>query len=109
MWRENRTIFIPNTGKDATNIRNWRPITILARLFTAIINDRLRQFVPFTRRQAGFTTQDGCRVNISLLGKALSCMKADSGSVVTILDIAKAFDMIPHAALRQCLKRKGIE
>jgi hypothetical protein len=51
-----------------------------------------------------FTKEDGCMANISLLGKALACMKTDSGSVMTVVDIAKVFDTIPHAVLRQCLR-----
>jgi hypothetical protein len=58
--------------------------------------------------QIGFTNLDGCKVNINLLGKALICLRADSGGVITIVDIAKAFDTIPHAALKQCLQRKSV-
>jgi butyrate kinase len=35
-------------------------------------------------------------------------MKADSGGVMTIADIAKAFGTIPHGALKQCLQRKCV-
>lgn len=35
-------------------------------------------------------------------------MKAESGGVMTIVDIAKAFDTILHATLGQGLQRKGI-
>jgi len=63
--------------------------------------------------QAGFTAQDGCKINISLLGEALFCMKADTGGVVTVVDIAKAFHTIPHqVAVRlvpSCARASGIE
>ncbi|KAH0944991.1 hypothetical protein HN011_001168 [Eciton burchellii] len=111
MWRENHTILIPKPGKDASDVHNWRPLTIgslLARIYSGIFDRRLRQFVSFADRQTGFTNLDGCKANINLLGKALSCMRADSGGVITIVDIAKAFDTIPHAALKQCLQRKGV-
>jgi len=55
----------------------------------------------------GFTNLDGCKVNINLLGKVLICMREDTGGVITIVDIAKAFDTIPHAALKQCLQTKA--
>jgi len=35
-------------------------------------------------------------------------MRADSGVVIIIVDIAEAFDTIPHATLKQCLQRKGV-
>jgi len=81
--------------------------SLLARIYSGIFNRRLRQFVSFADRQIGFTNPDGCKANINLLGKALSCMRADSVGLITItVDIAKAFGTIPHAALKQCFKRK---
>jgi len=35
-----------------------------------------------------------------------SCMRADYGRVITIVDIVKAFDTNPHSALKQCLQSK---
>jgi hypothetical protein len=111
MWRENRTTLIPKARKDASDIRNWQPITIgslLARIYSGILDKRLRRFVSFTDKQTGFTNQDGYMANISLLGKALSCMKADSVGVITVVDTAKAFDTISYAAFKKCLLRKGV-
>jgi len=40
--------------------------------------------------------------------RSLNAMNAYSGGMATIVDIAKAFDTISHAALKQCLQRKGV-
>jgi hypothetical protein len=80
----------------------------LARIYSGIFDRRLRQFVSFADKQIRFTNLDGCKAYINLFGKAISCMRADSGRVITIVDIAMAFDTIPHAALKQCLQSKGV-
>jgi hypothetical protein len=77
--------------------------SLLTRIHSGIFDRWLRQFVSCADRQIGFTNLDGCKVNINLLGKALICMRADSEGVITIVDISKAFDTLPHAALKQCL------
>lgn len=76
-------------------------------IFSGILDQRLRRVVRFSSRQKGFTSEDGCKTNITLLKEALSCMRAGSGGVVVVADIAKAFDAIPHSALEQCLRGKG--
>jgi len=80
----------------------------LARIYFDIFDRRLRQFVNFADRQIGFTNLHGCKANINLLGKAFSCMRADSGGVITIVDIAKVIDPIPHATFKLCFQRKGV-
>jgi len=100
MWRENRTILIPKPGRGATIG------SLLARIDSGIFDRRLRQFVSFADRQIGFSNLDDCKNNINLLWKAFSCMRADYGRVITIVDIVKAFDTNPHSALKQCLQSK---
>jgi len=78
--------------------------SLLPRIYSGIFDRRLRQFVSYSDRQIGFTNLDGYKTNINRLGKALSYMRADSGGVITIVDIAKVFETIPHAALKQCFQ-----
>lgn len=111
VWKSNRTTLIPKSGKNCENVKNWRPITIgslLGRILSGIIDKRIRRYVRFSARQKGFTSEDGCKANINLLRGTLSCMRASSGGVVTVVDISKAFDTVPHSALDKCLLRKGI-
>ena len=102
---------IPKPGKDPRDPGNWRPITIgslLGRLFSGAIDSRLRQSVTISERQKGFKNENGCRHNIAILGSTLASMKGGRGGVLTIVDVSKAFDTVPHAALDPTLAMKGI-
>lgn len=110
-WKANRTTLIPKAGKDLTKIENWRPITIgsmIARVLSGIIDSKFRNIVTQSSRQKGFTNENGCKHNSILLDRVLSHMKAEGGGVITIVDISKAFDTVPHSAIRSCLLRKGV-
>ncbi|XP_076478994.1 uncharacterized protein LOC143303384 [Bombus vancouverensis nearcticus] len=81
IWKENRTTLIPKPNKSSSLIENWRPITIgpiLGRIFSSIIDGRIRRGIVLNPRQKGFT--------------------AESGS----------FDTVPHSAIVPCLRRKGV-
>ncbi|XP_076303045.1 uncharacterized protein LOC143221497 [Lasioglossum baleicum] len=110
-WRMNRTTLILKTGKDASNIKNWGSITIwslLSRVFSSMLDSRLRDKVQNHIRQKGFTKEDGCKHNTVILQRTLTAMKEKSGGVVTVIDVSKAFDTVPHAAIRDRLINKGI-
>lgn len=110
-WKRNRTTLIPKEGKDLQDARNWRPITIgsmAARVFSALIDQRIRGWVEQTPRQKGFTAENGCSLNISILNEVLAEMKEGSGGVVAVLDVTKAFDTVPHSCLQPALERKGV-
>lgn len=110
VWKINRTTLIPKVGKDPTDIKNWRPITIgsiLNRLFSGLLHHRLSQGIEQFLRQKGFTAESGCQHNITLLNKAISQAKLQSGGIVQVLDISKAFDTVPHHIIIGALKRKG--
>lgn len=109
-WKQNRTTLIPKAGKDPCDVKNWRPITIssmLGRIFSALIDHRIREVIQHNERQKGFTQENGCFNNTRLLSAAIKEAKA-SGGIFTVLDISKAFDTIPHQAIRLGLERKGI-
>lgn len=45
-WKINRTTLIPKAGKDVSNIKNWRPITIspmISRVFASLLDRRLQK------------------------------------------------------------------
>lgn len=110
-WKKNRTTLIPKPGLELDKIENWRPITIsslMSRIFTSLIDLRIRDAVQQNIRQKGFTSENGCKQNIMLLSAALSNCKRNNGGTFAILDISKAFDTIPHSIISNSLKRKGI-
>ena len=110
-WKTNRTTLIPKPGKSAEEVENWRPITIgslLGRIYSAMIDRKLRSKIKQHIRQKGFTQEDGCKNNIAILSSALTKMKEDSGGIITIIDISKAFDTVPHGEISQSLMNKGV-
>ncbi|XP_031789101.1 uncharacterized protein LOC116418059 [Nasonia vitripennis] len=109
-WRENRTTLLPKPEKDPTDVKNWRPITIssmVSRVYSGLLDQRVRAVIKQCDRQKGFTEENGCFSNIQLLDDAVSNAKK-AGGVITILDVSKAFDTVPHAVIQGCLEKKGI-
>lgn len=107
-WKRNRTT--PKAGKDTKDVKNWRLITIssmLRRTFSSLLDRRLRNIIRQNTRQKGFTEENGCFANTRLLGAAIGEAKI-SGGIFTVLDISKAFDTVPHQAIRLGLKRNRI-
>jgi hypothetical protein len=43
-----------------------------------------------------------CKINVELLDAALEQSKREKGSVYAIVDISKAFDMMPYSAIKPC-------
>jgi hypothetical protein len=111
VWKINRTTLIPKANKDLTKVKNWRPITIgliLGRIFSSTIDTRLRRAITHNLRRRWFTTQNGCKQNTEVFNTALKTSKIYGGGVFTIVDIAKAFDTIPHSTIGPCLRKIGI-
>lgn len=93
------------------NRQIWRPITIdsiLGRIFSSVLDRRIRRSIVQNIRQKGFTFENGCKINVELLDVALEQSKREKGDVYAIVDISKAFDMVPHSAIKPCPARKGI-
>lgn len=110
-WKMNRTTLIPKPNKDLNNIGNWWPITIsflLSRIFSSIIDARIRTVVVQNLRQKGFTSDNGCAQNTALLDNALSTCKLNRGGVFTISYISKAFDTVPHKLIDIVLNKRGV-
>lgn len=111
IWKENRTTLISKFNKTSSLVENWRPVTIgpiLGRIFSSILDRKIRKSFVLSLRQKGFTSKSGCKINIDLLSAALDYSKWNNGEIFTIVDISKAFDTIPHSVLKPCLERKGV-
>jgi hypothetical protein len=59
-------------------------------------------------RQKGFVYETGCFNNVHLLNETIKAAKVRKGLVAIQLDIAKAFDTVPHKATEAALERLGL-
>lgn len=109
--RQCRTIFVPKTDAPAAP-GEYRPITIASvplRHMHALLAKRLLACCPPDMRQRGFITADGTLENTAVLDAILGdCRKNLRECHVAVLDFAKAFDTVSHAALCDLLKARGL-
>jgi hypothetical protein len=92
---------IPKKG-DTSNIKNWRPISLLSCLYKVIsraLNNRLkkaRSFI-FSRAQKGFTNDRQIQeVLINVIESIAYCKKNEISGAILSIDQAKAFDTVSH-------------
>ncbi len=100
---------IPKKG-DVTNLKNWRPISLLSNVYKLIsraINFRLNSVVNriCSRAQKGFNdsrfTQE-CLINV--IETIRHCNNNNISAAVVAVDMAKAFDTFSHGFLEQDFK-----
>lgn len=110
-WRQNRTTLLLKEGKDSSLATNYRPITIssiLSRIYWSTIDQRLRGVIHLNARQKGFVSEMGCYNNINILNELLAAAKNQTGGVFVQVDISKAFDTLPHPAIKAALYDQGL-
>lgn len=113
--KQNRSILIPKTKEGLDAIGNWRPLTIgplPLRIFSSIMERRLRSCVHLHPRQRGFISSPGCEENLALVSAAIKKAKVRQNKCRTAfvtLDLAKAFDTISFDHLDKALERSGIQ
>nr|ADX60044.1 R2 protein [Reticulitermes urbis] len=110
-WKRNRTVFIPKIGKDLSEVGGWRPLTIgslLARMYSAFLERRIRRVTSLSSSQRGFTNIQGCHVNLTILKEGIRQAKVKNGGVIVSVDIEKAFDTIPHSVIFSRLASQGV-
>jgi exonuclease III len=103
---------IPKKG-DASNIKNWRPISLLNCFYKIVaraVNNRLKKFVDriTSRAQKGFTSSRYIHEVIINLSQTISYSKKHNinGAIVSI-DQAKAFDSILHGYVNAAFRFFG--
>lgn len=80
-WKENRTNLAPKENKDSSKVENWRPVIIgpiLGRIFLSILDARIRMVIVQSLRQKGFTSENGCKINIELFNAVLNYSKGNN-------------------------------
>ena len=72
------------------------------------MDKKLREVISFSPRQKGFVHETGCFNNVHILNETVRAAKRKNGLVAIQLDIAKAFDTVPHKAVEATMKRLGL-
>ncbi len=97
---------IPKKGSDS-NIKNWRPISLLSNMYKIIsraINTRLNSVVNriCSRAQKGFNSKIFTQeVLINVMEAIRFCETSNISGAVVAVDMAKTFDTLSHAFLRE--------
>jgi hypothetical protein len=111
-WQELKVRLLAKKG-DLTSLKNWRPISLIncdAKIYTRIINSRMRQVIPsiINRCQTGFMpnrfiAENGLVLNI-VMEHARRCNRND---IALLLDQEKAYDRVHPSYLRAVMRKFG--
>ena len=104
---------IPKKGKDLTNVKNWRPISLLNtdyKLLTHILAIRLQKILHtiISKDQSGYLKGRNIGTNIRSIFDVIDISeKTNSSALLAFLDFEKAFDKLNWKFLQKTLKSFG--
>jgi hypothetical protein len=106
---------LPKQDKDLTNIKNWRPISILNsdyKILTKIFANRLKTILPdlIHPDQTGFVLGRQIGENVRIVKDLMDhCRINEIEGILVLLDFEKAFDSVSWDFLDYVLKSFGFE
>ena len=104
---------IPKKDKDLTNVKNWRPISLLNtdyKIIAHILATRLQHVLPtvISKDQSGYLKNRNISINIRSIFDIIDMIESQNSSVLlAFLDFEKAFDKINWTFLQNALKQFG--
>jgi hypothetical protein len=107
-------VALDKPGKDAQEVGNKRGISLmptLLKLATKIAANRIQNHIPeVAKEQAGFRPGEECLQNVAALHEVCHLRRHHWGqpTYVAFMDLKKAFDTVPHAAMLHVLHAKGV-
>uniref|UniRef100_A0A670II53 Reverse transcriptase domain-containing protein n=1 Tax=Podarcis muralis TaxID=64176 RepID=A0A670II53_PODMU len=115
-WKEAYITLIPKTEKDKTDIKNYRPISLLNndyKIFADIMASRLKKLLTkyIHKDQMGFLPNRHQKENVRHILNIIEYldMRIDVPAALIFIDAEKAFDNVSWEFLLQCLGKAGIE
>ena len=111
-WKEANVVLVYKGG--SRNVAtNYRPISLTSKVFDTIVRDQVIEFmetnVIIRNSQRGFRKGSSCLTNLLLfLDKVLHSVNNGFSVDVVFLDLAKAFEKVPHKRLLEKLSKDGI-
>ena len=104
---------IPKKDKDITQLKNWRPISLLNsdyKILTQVLSIRLQKVLSsiISLDQSGYLKNRFIGLNIRTIMDIISDVQEnDSQGLLAFLDFEKAFDKIKWSFMHKCLEKCG--
>ena len=104
---------IPKSGKDKTEIKNWRPISISScdlKIITKAISTKVGAYLNeiISESQMGYVPGRDINFNNRLLRSALDfCKENNLDNILMSLDAQKAYDSLDHEYINNTLRTYG--
>ena len=104
---------IPKKDKDLTNVKNWRPISLLNtdyKIIAHILATRLQTVLPtvISKDQSGYLKNRNIGINIRSIFDTIETIESQNlSALLAFLDFEKAFDKINWTFLQNTLKQFG--
>lgn len=106
-------IYKKHSAMETANFRGIALINTLVKLVTMVVEVRIRKGLEaanfFISEQAGFRALEECPAQVTALYEIVCRRSIDSKTTyVAFIDFYKAYDMVPHEAVIEKLRRAGV-
>uniref|UniRef100_A0A3P9NFR1 ribonuclease H n=1 Tax=Poecilia reticulata TaxID=8081 RepID=A0A3P9NFR1_POERE len=95
------------------SVENWRPITlssVILRLFSRLLSDRIQEACPTHQSQKGFLKGEGCGSNLMIVnGLIKRAWRRKESLAMVFIDLARAFDSVSHRLIAEVLEARGVD
>lgn len=115
-WRLGRVVLIPKKGGNRKHLRDYRPLTVTStiyRVFARIVKENMATWAEgsgvLTELQGGFRRYRRLEDNLFTITQCIEVARKEERSLLCcFLDIAKAYDSVPHDVLILYLEELGL-